>query len=76
MWVNLAILVISAIISYALAPKPPKPKPPSLSDFDVPTADEGKPIAVVFGDVWLRSPNVVWYGDMRIEPIQKKGGKK
>ena len=30
---------------------------------------------VVFGTVWLRSPNVLWYGDLRAEPI-KKGGKK
>lgn len=72
----LAILVISAIISSALAPKPPQAKPPALGDFDVPTAEEGRPIPVIFGEVWCDGPNVLWYGDLRTEPIVKKGGGK
>ena len=75
MWVQLALFVVSAIISYALAPKPPKPRPAALADFQAPTAEEGRSIPVVFGDVWLRGPNVLWFGDLRSEPI-KKGGKK
>ena len=66
---QLAVMVVSGIISYALAPKPPKPKPAALADFDAPTAEEGRPMPVVFGTVWLRSPNVLWYGDLRAEPI-------
>lgn len=76
MWGYLAVLVISAIVSYALAPKPPAPKPPELGDVDAPVAEEGKPIGVVFGEVWVKSPNVVWYGDIGTEPIQRSGGKK
>jgi len=76
MWVQLAIFIISAVISYLLAPKPPQPKPASLSDFDAPTADEGRPIPVVFGTVTVTGANVVWYGDLRVTPIQKGGGKK
>lgn len=75
LWVQLAIMVVSAIISYALAPKPPQPKPAALEDFDLPTAEEGRAIPVVFGTVWLKGPNVLWYGDLRSEPI-RKGGKK
>lgn len=74
-WVQIGIMIVSALISYALAPKPPKPKPAALEDFSVPTAEEGREIPVVFGEVWLQSPNVLWYGDLRSEPI-KKGGKK
>jgi hypothetical protein len=76
MLLNLAILVVSALVSYALAPKPPQPKPAALSDFDVPTADEGRPIPVVFGTVTVTGPNVIWYGDLGVEAIRKKGGKK
>lgn len=47
-----------------------------LSDVDAPTAEEGRPIPVVFGTVLLRGANVVWYGDLEAEPIRKKGGKK
>ncbi len=63
-------------MSVALAPKPPQPKPASLSDFDVPTAEEGRPIPVVFGTVTITGPNVIWYGNLRTEAIRKKGGKK
>lgn len=74
--IQLAVLVVSSIISYALAPKPPSPKPAALGDFDVPTAEEGRPIPVVFGTVTITGPNVIWYGDLGIEPIRKKTGKK
>lgn len=75
MWGYIAVLVISAFISYAMAPKPPNQKPPSLDDVDAPTAEEGKPFAVVFGTVWMTGPNVIWYGDLRTTPIKKKAGK-
>lgn len=75
-WVQLAIMVVSAIISYALAPKPPEPPKPSLDDITLPTAEEGRPIPVVFGSVWVSGPNVLWYGDLNLEPIKSKGGKK
>lgn len=65
MFFQIVLLIISYAISYALAPKPPKPKPASLSDFDVPTADASRPIPVVFGTVLVTGPNVVWYGDLR-----------
>lgn len=70
------VLVVTTAISIALAPKPPSPKPASLADFDVPTAEEGRPIPVVFGTKVIRGANVVWYGDLRTEAIRKKGGKK
>lgn len=76
MWVQIAIFIISTVLSYLLAPKPPQPKPLSLSDFDIPTAEEGRPIPVVFGTVTVTGANVVWYGDLRVTPIQKSGGKK
>jgi len=72
----LVVIVVSTLISAALAPRPPKPKPAQLADVDAPTAEEGRPIPVVFGTVLVKSPNVVWYGDMRTTPIVAKGGKK
>lgn len=75
MW-YLVVIVVAALISSALTPKPPEPKPASLSDVDAPTAEEGRPIPVVFGTVLLRGANVVWYGDLEADPIKKKGGKK
>lgn len=70
------VLVVAAIVSVALAPKPPVPKPAELKDFDVPTAEEGRPIPVVFGTVNVKGSNVIWYGDLYTRAIRKKGGKK
>ncbi|MES3001328.1 MAG: hypothetical protein V4787_11610 [Pseudomonadota bacterium] len=71
MWVQLAIAIVVAAIGYALAPKPPRPKPASVTDFDIPTAEEGRPIPVVFGTVTVTGPNVIWYGDLSSKSIKK-----
>jgi len=63
--VSIIITVISAILSAVLAPgPPPPPKPSSIDDINAPTADDGRPIPVVFGDVLVAGPNVVWYGQL------------
>ena len=74
--VQLAVLVVTTAISIALAPKPERPKPAALSDFDLPTADPSRPIPIVFGTWKVKGPNVVWYGNLRTIAIRKKGGKK
>ena len=72
-----ASLVLTAI-SYVLAPRPKTtpPKAAGLDDLTLPTAEEGRPIPVVFGTVLLRGANVVWAGDLKVDPIRKSGGKK
>lgn len=75
-WGYVIVLIISVVVSYALAPKPPQPPKPSLEDFDFPTAEEGRPIPVVFGTAWISGPNILWYGDLDTEAIRVKGGKK
>lgn len=69
------VLIISYAVSVALAPKPPVPEPASLEDIEAPTAEEGRPIPVVFGTVTVSSPNVVWYGDLGTSPIVSSTGK-
>jgi len=76
MWTQLLWFAITSVLSYALRPKPPAPKPASLQDVQAPTADDGREIPVVFGTVWVRGPNVLWYGDLYTRAIRKCGGKK
>lgn len=76
MWTQLVVWLVTTLIQYVLAPRPPQPPPPEPGQPEVPTAEEGRPIPVVFGTVLLKSPNVVWYGDLRTTPIKKSGGKK
>lgn len=76
MWWQIALWVVSMIISAALAPKPKGPKAAGLGDFTVPTAEDGREIPVLFGTRDLTGPNVVWYGDLKTKAVKAKGGKK
>lgn len=63
---GLAIILIASIaITRLLTPKPPGPKAGSLEDFTLPTAEAGRPIAWVFGTRRVKSPNIIWYGDLK-----------
>ncbi len=75
-WVQLILLVVSYFVSAALAPKPPQPKAAALEEFDIPLAEEGREIAVIFGTVIVKSPTLMWFGDLQTKPIKSKGGKK
>jgi len=71
----LIIMVVSIVVATSLAPKTEPPKPASLEDFKLPTAEPGRSIPVVFGTVMVTGPNVVWYGDLYAARIRSKGGK-
>jgi hypothetical protein len=78
MWPYIAVMVVSVILSLVLAPKP-KQQDASAADLqgiDAPTAEEGRPIPVLFGTRDIKNQNVVWYGDFGTQAVQKKGGKK
>lgn len=74
-WFYIIMLIISIAVSYAMRPKPQNAKPPALTDFSVPTCEEGRDIQVIFGEVWIDDPNVLWYGDLRTSPIKAESGK-
>lgn len=75
MWQFIIQLVIALAIGYYMQPEPPDaPKAATLEELDIPSNDDGRPVAVVFGTVHIRSANVCWYGDLRTVPIQKEVG--
>lgn len=69
----LVVLIVAAIIAYAMAPKPPAPE---ASKGKVPDAEDGKSIIRVYGTVWVEDPIVLGFKTMGEDPIKKKGGKK
>ncbi len=73
---KIAVLIVLQVVSNVLRDKPDGPSPGNLKDFDIPTADESRPIPVVFGTVLVKGSNVVWYGDLKTKKIKKSGGKK
>ncbi len=72
----LAIIAVSAVVAYAMAPKPVIPKAATLNDFSFPQSDEGTPQIVVFGDVWITGWTVLSYGNLRTQAIPAAGAKK
>lgn len=69
---SIIISVILSAISYALQPTPktPKGRPPfGLGEFDFPTAQEGRPIPVIFGKRFIEGPNVTWSANLRVVEI-------
>ena len=78
MWNLVLTWIATAVIAYALRPKPTHttPTPATIEDFEAPTAEDGREIPVLFGTREVQGPNVVWYGDLRTEAIKAKQGKK
>lgn len=67
-------LLVSLALSYALTPKPKIPNA-TAGNLDIPIPKLGQPIAVVFGEVWIDSPAISYYGNPISEPIKSKSGK-
>lgn len=72
-------LVIMMAVSYGVSaltrPKTKRaqaPTPAGLSAFTVPTAEEGRPMQVLFGKRYISGPNVLWYGNLKTLPVEKR----
>jgi len=74
MIIALVLMVIAMVVSIIFRPKPIPPFAAGLSDFQVPSADTGRPVPVIFGTVLIKGPNVVWYGDMYADPVPAPSG--
>lgn len=75
MWQFIAAVALTLVASYALRPKPQTQPPAGLSEIKVTTAEDGRPLGVLFGCRYIHG-NLGWYGDLRTTPIKVKGGKK
>lgn len=71
MWFQIAILIVSAVISYATRPKTATPKASTLEDFNFPQGVEGTPQVEVFGTCWVDNWMVLGAGNFRTSPIRK-----
>jgi len=71
MYIQIAILIISLIVTYAMTPKPATPKAAAIDDFDFPQFDEGTAQAVIFGDCWSTDWMVLGIGNYRTSEIKR-----
>ena len=65
--IQLVIAVVLAVVAYALAPKPKSNQSDATQEMETPTADAGRPIPVVFGDLTVKSPNCLGYDHVSTE---------
>lgn len=76
-YIALGIALIAVAASIFIRPnKAEPPKAATLSDFTIPTAEEGRSIPVLFGTRMISGANVTWYGDLGKRAIVKESGKK
>lgn len=72
-WLILAVVAIGlSIASIALRPHPKRTQPDETKELESPTAGEGHYIPVVWGDVTLEAPNVLWWGDKSTVTYKEK----
>jgi hypothetical protein len=71
MWASVIYFVVTTILTIALAPRPPTPRSASLTDFTLPTAEQGRSIPIIFGTVNITGANCVWYGDLTTSNIKQ-----
>ena len=72
-------LLISSVITfvgYLLMPKPKVEQPDETKEMEGPTAEAGKPVAVIFGEEEIEDYNFLWWGDKRTQSGTVSGGKK
>lgn len=72
--IALIVSLVLMVASYLLTKSPKQPK--SENKFDLPVAEEGKLIGLVYGTVLIKDPNILAYWGLRIVTDYKKGGKK
>jgi hypothetical protein len=73
-WVQLVLMVVSYVLSAALAPKPETPQPEIAK---VPRVEDGKRVILISGTVWIDDPTQLAMQQINPpDPIKTKGGKK
>lgn len=75
-WAMIIMMVVSMVLSVALAPKAMQPQPGTYDDMNIPQIDEGVPQTVVFGEVWMSDWFVLATGNFRTKKVKAKSAKK
>lgn len=74
MWQMLLMFVVTTVLGELLRPRPKinAPRPSALGEFQFPTAEYGRAVPVAFGECHIKGPNVVWFGDLRVDAITEE----
>lgn len=75
-WAMIIMMVVSIVLSVALAPKQTQPQPGTYDDMNIPQIDEGTPQTVIFGEMWISDWFVLATGNFRTKKVKAKQAKK
>lgn len=64
-FIQFLIALAIAVVSYMMTPKPKQPNTPTR-DIEYPTAEAGRPITRITGEITIKSPNILYYGEKDI----------
>lgn len=70
--VQVFLFVASLMLSSMLRKDPRSGAPATLDDLQIPTAEDGKIIPVLFGTREISSYNMVWHGDLRTDDYKQR----
>lgn len=77
-WWNIAYAFVMMIASYAISyyttRKMQKGQQAQVGEMDIPTAEAGKTVPVVFGTILVKSSNVIDYFDPKTSEIKSESG--
>jgi hypothetical protein len=62
---TLLLYVGFTLLGALLRPHAPRPGRPDHPEFKLPTIDPSRPIPIVWGDVYLKDPAVLWWGNFK-----------
>ena len=71
-FIQLLVALAINIVAYLIMPKPKQAKPPAAQDMDNPTAEAGRPIPVIFGEITITGTNILWFGDKSKQTLKVK----
>ena len=61
--INLVIGVALQVLGYLLMPSSKNSNKREFDDMDDPTAESGRPIPVIFGEIEVTDVNIIWFGE-------------
>ena len=70
--IQLAIGVALQAIGYLMMGKPKGTKPDTVQDLEDPTAEAGRPIPVIFGQIEVKGVNIVFFSEKTTKTFMVK----
>lgn len=70
--IRLVVGVALQVIGYLLMGKPKGTKPDTVQDLEDPTAEAGRPIPVIFGQIEVKGVNIIFFSEKSTKTFMVK----